>query len=293
MPGTSVRSVRHASRAAAIPACVSWSVSATTSRPAAWARLTTSAGSSVPSEALLWTCRSMRTAAIVSARRSGAPSPRPGRRVQRAPNGRSRSCSGSRRSRSASGSTRSAPAVSGQSTSQTQLAATSPTNTAFPSDSTTHSGASWLATRTVACGARRANPSPGSGPGSPARPAPRPTPGSSAMISRSAGPPSGLGPDSATAEARAPVRSSPAPVNPLTSQPAGSGQGSQTGTVVWLASSCRPSRDGSRAGASGAISPCRSQHHALVHTVGACARLRQRGHTALSITLRPFLPNRT
>jgi hypothetical protein len=57
------------------------------------------------------------------------------------------------------------------------------------------------------------------------------------MISRSAGPPSGLGPDSATAEARAPVRSSPAPVNPLTSQPAGSGHGSQTGTVVWLASS--------------------------------------------------------
>ena len=53
MPGTSVRSSPIASRAAAIPACVSWSVSAMTSRPAARARLTTSAGSSVPSEALL------------------------------------------------------------------------------------------------------------------------------------------------------------------------------------------------------------------------------------------------
>ena len=43
---------------------VQWS-SATTSRPAAAARRATSAGGSVPSEASLCTCRSMRTAAIV------------------------------------------------------------------------------------------------------------------------------------------------------------------------------------------------------------------------------------
>src|ERR1700753_3067669 len=39
----------------------SWSVSATTSRPRARARAITSAGPVVPSEALLWVCRSMRT----------------------------------------------------------------------------------------------------------------------------------------------------------------------------------------------------------------------------------------
>ena len=59
-----------------------------------------------------------------------------------APNGTSSSCSGSRRSRSGNGSTSSVPAVSGHSTSHTQLAATSPTKTAFPSDSTSQSGAS-------------------------------------------------------------------------------------------------------------------------------------------------------
>ena len=78
------------------------------------------------------------------------------------------------------------------------------------------------------------------------------------------------------------MRSSPAPVNPVTSQPWGSGQGSQTGTRASPSRPPRPSFDGIRAGASGQISPCRSQRHALDHTVGACATLPQRGHTALS-----------
>src|SRR5207247_6701829 len=49
-----------AARASAWPATVSWSVSATTSSPARAARRITSAGGSVPSEALLCTCRSAR-----------------------------------------------------------------------------------------------------------------------------------------------------------------------------------------------------------------------------------------
>src|SRR5579859_1744252 len=63
MPGSRVRRIRvpAAARASAWPATVSWSVSATTSRPARAARRITSAGGSVPSEALLCTCRSART----------------------------------------------------------------------------------------------------------------------------------------------------------------------------------------------------------------------------------------
>ena len=63
MPGSRVREVggpASAWRASAWPATVSWSVSATTSRPARAARRITSAGGSVPSEALLCTCRSAR-----------------------------------------------------------------------------------------------------------------------------------------------------------------------------------------------------------------------------------------
>ena len=43
------------------PAVVSWSVSATTSSPAAAAAATTCAGASVPSDAVEWVWRSMRT----------------------------------------------------------------------------------------------------------------------------------------------------------------------------------------------------------------------------------------
>ena len=50
-----------AATASACPPVVSWSVSATTSRPAAAALRTSSAGVSVPSEAVEWVCRSMRT----------------------------------------------------------------------------------------------------------------------------------------------------------------------------------------------------------------------------------------
>ena len=110
-----------------------------------------------------------------------------------------------------------------------------------PSDSTSQSGASWLATLTVACGWLAAKPSPGSGPGRPGRPAPSPTPGSSAMISISAGPPSGWARTAPRRSPVSPVRSSPAPMNPLTSQPDGSGQGSQTGTFACRTSTCRPS----------------------------------------------------
>src|SRR6516162_849996 len=95
-----------------------------------------------------------------------------------------------------------------------------------------------------ACGGPAAKPSPGSGPGSPASQAPRPTPGSSEISSISPGPPTGLGPDSATTQARVLVRSSPAPANPVTSQPAGSGQGSQTGTMTLRSRPRRPSPDG-------------------------------------------------
>ncbi len=58
MPGSRVRPGGSAAAASACPATVSWSVSAMTSRPAAAALAITSAGGVVPSEALLWLCRS-------------------------------------------------------------------------------------------------------------------------------------------------------------------------------------------------------------------------------------------
>ena len=60
-PRTSRSPDGSASVASAQPRVVSWSVSATTSRPAAAAARTRSAGVSVPSEAELWVWRSMRT----------------------------------------------------------------------------------------------------------------------------------------------------------------------------------------------------------------------------------------
>ncbi len=60
-PVTSVRPSGSASTASRCPPTVSWSVSAMTSRPAAAALATSSAGVSVPSEAVEWVCRSMRT----------------------------------------------------------------------------------------------------------------------------------------------------------------------------------------------------------------------------------------
>src|ERR1700722_11010666 len=68
MPGTRIRGAGSAWRAWACPATVSWSVSATASSPARAARLITSAGGSVPSEALPWTCRSARTRTSVEIR---------------------------------------------------------------------------------------------------------------------------------------------------------------------------------------------------------------------------------
>src|SRR3712207_5646416 len=55
--------------AAAHPDVVSWSVSATTSSPAAAATPRTASGESVPSEAVECTCRSMRT--VVTLRATG------------------------------------------------------------------------------------------------------------------------------------------------------------------------------------------------------------------------------
>ncbi len=61
IPGTSVSPVGSEALASACPATVSWSVSATTSSPAARARAIISPGGQVPSEAVLWQCRSART----------------------------------------------------------------------------------------------------------------------------------------------------------------------------------------------------------------------------------------
>ncbi|CAM5724311.1 hypothetical protein SFUMM280S_11044 [Streptomyces fumanus] len=61
-PVTSVSPSGSAAIASACPRVVSWSVSATTSSPAAAALRTSSAGVSVPSDAVEWQCRSMRTA---------------------------------------------------------------------------------------------------------------------------------------------------------------------------------------------------------------------------------------
>src|SRR3984957_15240425 len=158
-----------------------------------------------------------------------------------------------------------------------QLASTSPANTAAPGDSTLHSGNSWWPNWTRACGGPAANPSPGSGPASPARPDPRPSPGSSETTSISARPPTGLGPDRAITQPRVPPRSSPAPVNPVTSQPSGIGQGSQTGTTAWGSRACRPAAVGLWAGRKGCTVPCRAQRQALCQTFGSLSSPWQRG----------------
>src|SRR6185312_730940 len=122
-----------------------------------------------------------------------------------------------------------------------------------------------------------AKPSPGSGPDSPANPAPRPRPGSSEMTTISARPPAGFGPDSATTQPRVPLRSSPAPVNPVTSQPAGSGHGSQVGTTAALSSARKPSGEGGRAGRSGWTAPCSAHCHALCQALGSLSSPWHRG----------------
>src|SRR5580693_1498397 len=66
MPGTRVSPAGSAAAASACPATVSWSVSATTSSPAATARVITSAGVVVPSETLLWLCRSARRSGLLT-----------------------------------------------------------------------------------------------------------------------------------------------------------------------------------------------------------------------------------
>src|SRR4051812_44741758 len=59
-PRTSNMPVGSVAAAALHPLVVSWSVRATTSRPAAAAAATSSTGESVPSEAVEWVCRSIR-----------------------------------------------------------------------------------------------------------------------------------------------------------------------------------------------------------------------------------------
>src|SRR5215468_10041070 len=201
----------------------------------------------------------------------------PGRRGEAAPNGRSRSWPGSRRSRRGSDSRSSVPAVSGHSTTHSQLPSTSPANAARSGASTLHSGNSWWRNRTAAWGGPAAKPSPGSGPGRPAKWAPRPTPGSSEISSISPSPPTGLGPDSATTQARVPVRSSPAPANPVTSQPTGSGQGTQTGTLALRSRPRSPSADGEYGDRSGYTSPCSAQCQPLAQGLGSVSGPPQRG----------------
>src|SRR5262249_60829867 len=118
---------------------------------------------------------------------------------------------------------------------------------------------------------------PGSGPGSPARWAPRPTPGSPEISSISPGPPTGLGPDRATTQARVPVRPSPAPANPVTSQPTGSGQGTQTGTMALRSRPRSPSLDGEYGDSSGYTSPCSAQRQPLAQGLGSARGPPQRG----------------
>src|SRR3984957_14302189 len=66
MPGSRVSPTGSAAAASACPATVSWSVRAMTSSPAATARLITSAGVVVPSETLLWLCRSARRTVLLT-----------------------------------------------------------------------------------------------------------------------------------------------------------------------------------------------------------------------------------
>ncbi len=167
--------------------------------------------------------------------------------------------------------------MSGHSTTQTQLPSTSPANAARSGASTCQSGNSWLPKPVRACGGPAAKPSPGSGPGRPARCAPRPTPGSSETSSISPGPPTGFGPDSATTQARFPVRSSPAPANPVTSQLAGSGQGTQTGTLALRSRPRSPSADGEYGERSGYTSPCSAQRQPLAQGLGSARWPPQRG----------------
>jgi hypothetical protein len=68
MPGTTVSPGGRAASATDQPAVVSWSVSATTSRPAARAVASNSAGLSVPSDTEEWVCRSIRITAQPAAR---------------------------------------------------------------------------------------------------------------------------------------------------------------------------------------------------------------------------------
>src|SRR4051812_22663722 len=63
MPGTTVSPRGRLRSATAQPSVVSWSVSATTSRPARRAVSIRVAGSSVPSDTEEWACRSIRIAA--------------------------------------------------------------------------------------------------------------------------------------------------------------------------------------------------------------------------------------
>src|SRR5947209_19446094 len=68
VPGTRVTPVAGtAAAASAQPAVVSWSVRATTSSPAEAASSSTAAGGEVPSEAVEWTWRSIRTEATLEA----------------------------------------------------------------------------------------------------------------------------------------------------------------------------------------------------------------------------------
>src|SRR5690242_14488818 len=75
MPGTRVSPRGSSAAAAAHPSLVSWSVRATTSRPAAAAAATSPAGVSVPSDTEEWVCRSIRI--------TGQPAARSARRERR------------------------------------------------------------------------------------------------------------------------------------------------------------------------------------------------------------------
>src|SRR4051794_5536107 len=172
------------------------------------------------------------------------------------------------------------PAVAGHTTAQSQRAFASPTNTAqSPSAGRVHSAVGWPAASSLASGVPRPNPSPGSGPGSPASRAPSPTPGSSATSSRSAAPPSGLGPVMLVTVARAPSRSSPAQPKPLISQP-GSPCGDQSGTPARFTTCSSASTPGRAKTVYGATVPWLAHCQALDHRPGARSSPPQRGQVA-------------
>jgi hypothetical protein len=123
--------------------------------------------------------------------------------------------------------------------------------------------------------------------------APRPTPCSSATITRSAAPPNGFGPLIATAVARTPDGSSPACNTAPITQPRMSGHGSHRGTAE-RSPSCLVNRAfGVVTGDTGKISPCRLQIQRFDHAPGGRGWAPHRGQVGSPFTPMTFHGPRT